>query len=49
MPEHLCKRHMAPIERKEKEVNFNEIESKNNTICFEFDGTSKEVGNICAV
>lgn len=30
-PEHLCKRHKTSIEGKEKEVNFNEIEPKNDT------------------
>ncbi|KAK2389607.1 hypothetical protein QL285_063285 [Trifolium repens] len=30
-PEHLCKRYRASVEGKEKEVNFNEIEPKNDT------------------
>ncbi|XP_058748642.1 uncharacterized protein LOC131621621 [Vicia villosa] len=34
-PEHLCKRPMAYVEEKGKEVNFNEIELRNNNTYFE--------------
>jgi hypothetical protein len=34
-PEHLCKRYKASGEGKEKEVNFNEIEPKNDTTYLE--------------
>ncbi|XP_058773116.1 uncharacterized protein LOC131647219 [Vicia villosa] len=34
-PEHLCKRPMAYAEEKRKEVNFNEIEPRNNNTYFE--------------
>ncbi|XP_058774834.1 uncharacterized protein LOC131649108 [Vicia villosa] len=34
-PEHLCKRQMAYVEEKGKEVNFNEIERKNDNTYFE--------------
>jgi len=31
----MCKRYKASVEGKEKEVNFNEIEPKDNTTCLE--------------
>ncbi|XP_058753390.1 uncharacterized protein LOC131626587 [Vicia villosa] len=34
-PDHLCKRQMASVEEKGKEVNFNEIEPSNDNTCFE--------------
>ncbi|MCI61922.1 UDP-glucose flavonoid 3-O-glucosyltransferase 3-like, partial [Trifolium medium] len=34
-PEHLCKRYKAFVEGKEKEVNVNEIEPKNDTTYLE--------------
>jgi len=34
-PEYLCKRYKASVEGKEKELNFNEIEPKDNTTCLE--------------
>jgi hypothetical protein len=34
-PEYLCKRYKESVDGKEKEVNFNEIEPKNDTTCLE--------------